>query len=76
MDSTLRSNLAHGMPIDIAVVRRDRCAVDLHHWVVEGDAYFEDLRQRWSIALLEAQRSIPRPPYPANGHDDRGDDAP
>ncbi|MGZ3282028.1 MAG: peptidase [Xanthobacteraceae bacterium] len=63
MDSTLRSNLGVGMPIDIAVVRRDVCDAELVYRIEPGDAYFHDLSERWSAALRAAHIAIPRPPY-------------
>jgi putative proteasome-type protease len=63
MDSTMRSNLGVGLPIDILVVRNDVCDADLHHRIEAGEPYFHDLRARWSAALRAAHQSIPRPPY-------------
>ena len=63
MDSTLRSNLGVGMPIDVAVVRRDVCDAELIYRIEPGDAYFHDLSERWSAALRAAHIAIPRPPY-------------
>ncbi len=63
MDSTLRSNLGVGMPIDVAVIRRDACDADLVYRIEPGDAYFHDLSERWSAALRAAHMAIPRPPY-------------
>lgn len=65
MDSTMRSNLAVGLPLDIMVLRRDTMAVELKHRIEAGDAYFEDLRHRWSEALKTAHLAIPRPSYRA-----------
>ena len=64
MDSTMRSNLAVGLPIDLAVLPRDAIRVALSHRIEPGDAYFEDIRHRWSNALRAAHQDIPRPPYP------------
>ena len=55
MDSTMRSNLGVGMPIDLIVVRRDTCAAELAYRVEPGEPYFHDLRERWSAALRAAQ---------------------
>jgi len=63
MDSTLRSNLGVGMPIDVLAVRRDTLRVSIAHRVDENDAYFAALRDRWSAALRAAHQSIPDPPY-------------
>ena len=63
MDSTMRSNLGVGLPIDIAVVRRDACDAELLYRIEPGEPYFADLSERWSAALRAAHMSIPRPPY-------------
>ena len=63
MDSTMRSNLGVGMPIDILVVRRDTCEAELSYRIEPGEPYFHDLRERWSAALRAAHAGIPRPPY-------------
>jgi putative proteasome-type protease len=63
MDSTMRSNLGVGMPIDIAVLRRDVLTLEVDHRIDNVDPYFHDLRDRWSVALRAAHMAIPRPPY-------------
>jgi putative proteasome-type protease len=68
MDSTMRSNLAVGLPIDVLVMRRDAEEPELIHRIQAGEPYFHDLRERWSAALRAAHMAIPRPPYgPAKG---------
>ncbi len=63
MDSTMRSNLAVGLPIDVLVMRRNAEAPELIHRIEAGEPYFHDLRERWSAALRAAHMAIPRPPY-------------
>ena len=63
MDSTMRSNLAVGLPIDLAVIRRDTMQIELNYRIMPGEPYFTDLRERWSAALRAAHIAIPRPPY-------------
>jgi putative proteasome-type protease len=63
MDSTMRSNIGVGLPIDVLVVRTDICDADLNHRIEAGEPYFHDLRARWSAALRQAHHNIPRPPY-------------
>ena len=63
VDSTMRSNLSVGMPLDLLVVRRDTCMAELAYRIEPGEPYFQDLRQRWSAALRAAHLAIPRPPY-------------
>ncbi|MBS7704557.1 peptidase [Chelatococcus asaccharovorans] len=63
MDSTMRSNLAVGLPIDLLTIRRDTHMIGLSHRIEPGEPYFTDLSQRWSDALKAAHMAIPRPPY-------------
>ncbi len=63
MDSTMRSNLSVGLPIDIAILRRDVLQCEVSRRIDQDDAYFLDVRKRWGEALKEAQQSIPLPPY-------------
>jgi putative proteasome-type protease len=63
MDSTMRSNLAVGLPIDVLVLKRDALTPELNHRIDSEDVYFSDLRHRWSEALREAHLAIPKPPY-------------
>lgn len=66
MDSTMRSNLAVGMPLDLMVQRRDALKTELVHRIEADEPYFRDLQERWSKALTEAHMAIPRPPWAAN----------
>lgn len=63
MDSTMRSNLGVGLPIDLAIIRRDALTAETVHRIEAGEPYFHDLRERWSAALRAAHIAIPRPPY-------------
>jgi putative proteasome-type protease len=63
IDSTMRSNLSVGMPIDLLIARRDACEAELVYRIEPGEPYFTDLRERWSAALRAAHIGIPRPPY-------------
>jgi len=63
MDSTMRSNLGVGLPIDVVVVRRDAVDAELVYRIEPGEPYFHDLSERWSAALRAAHIAIPRPPY-------------
>jgi putative proteasome-type protease len=66
IDSTMRSNLSVGLPIDLTVIRRDVFEPEVKHRIEAGEPYFHDLRERWSAALRAAHKAIPRPPYGAN----------
>jgi putative proteasome-type protease len=63
MDSTIRSNLSVGLPIDIALLRRDAFALEVSTRIDASDTYFRDLRESWSKALRAAHMAIPAPPY-------------
>jgi len=63
MDSTLRSNLTVGLPIDLLVYKKDAYRVALRKRITEDDAYFRNLREQWSAALRDAYRTIPQPDW-------------
>jgi putative proteasome-type protease len=63
VDSTMRSNLSVGLPIDVLVARPNVCDPELDFRIEPGEPYFHDLRERWSAALRAAHMAIPRPPY-------------
>jgi putative proteasome-type protease len=63
MDSTLRSNLTVGLPIDLLVYKKDMFRSDLRKRITEDDVYFRNIRDLWSSALRDAYRRIPRPDW-------------
>lgn len=63
MDSTIRSNLAVGLPLDVMVQRTDMCTPELVHRIHDGDSYFEELSRKWSEALRASHQAIAQPPY-------------
>jgi putative proteasome-type protease len=63
VDSTMRSNLSVGMPLDIMVSLRNSYDAEVNYRIEPGEPYFQDLRERWSAALRAAHLAIPRPPY-------------
>jgi len=64
MDSTIRSNLSVGMPLDLAIVRRDGLAISLHRSIGADDAYFKVIRDGWSESLRNAFHALPDPSIP------------
>jgi putative proteasome-type protease len=64
MDSTIRSNLSVGMPLDLAIVRRDVLSVTLHRSIGSDDAYFKVIRDGWGESLRNAFHALPDPPIP------------
>ena len=63
MDSTIRSNLAVGMPLDAMVLPRDALTCSVNVRITDADPYFGYVRDSWSNALRDAHLSIPNPPY-------------
>lgn len=62
-DSTMRSNLSVGRPLDLAVVPSDENKPMLTRRISETDDYFNMLSSKWAIALAEARAAIPMPPF-------------
>jgi putative proteasome-type protease len=58
-DSTMRSNLSVGMPIDLICYERDSLEVKMRHRFEEGDAYFSALRNEWSEGTRRVFRELP-----------------
>jgi len=63
MDSTIRSNLSVGLPLDLVIVKRDRLSVERHISIDDDDAYFASIRKRWSEALREVFAQLPEPDW-------------
>ena len=57
-DSTLRSNLSVGMPIDILMYERDSLDVRREKRIFQDDEYFKKLSTSWSEALRSAFTKI------------------
>ena len=66
MDSTIRSNLSVGLPLDLVIVRRDRFEIARHINIDSENEYFHGLRDRWSDALREAFVELPEPDWLRN----------
>src|SRR5688572_4157660 len=63
MDSTIRSNLSVGLPLDLVIVKRDRFNVARHVSIDSDNEYFRGIRGRWSEALREAFVQLPDPDW-------------
>lgn len=58
-DSTMRSNLSVGMPIDLVCYERDRLEIRMRCRIDEGDAYFKGLSTAWSEGVRHVFRELP-----------------
>jgi putative proteasome-type protease len=66
MDSTIRSNLSVGLPLDLVMIKRDRYETARHMSVDAENEYFRGIRNRWSEALREAFAELPDPDWLRN----------
>ncbi len=58
-DSTMRSNLSVGMPIDLICYERDSLEVQRRRRFDDGDAYFTALSQEWGEGTRQVFRQLP-----------------
>jgi putative proteasome-type protease len=63
-DSTMRSNLSVGMPIDLVCYERDSLRVTVRHRFAPGDSYFATLSKEWSEGVRAVFRALPAVPPP------------
>jgi putative proteasome-type protease len=62
-DSTMRSNLSVGMPIDLTCYERDSLEVHQRRRFDEGDAYFTALSSEWGEGTRQVFRQLPELPW-------------
>ncbi len=63
IDSTFRSNITAGPPVDVLVYRRDALSVAVKRRMDEDDPYFQAVRNGWNDALRNALNSLPAPDW-------------
>ena len=59
MDSTLRSNLSVGMPLDLCIIERDALKIGRTRRIEAGDADFRAMSEAWSHALRDSFQRMP-----------------
>ena len=59
-DSTMRSNLSVGMPIDLICYERDSLEVRMRRRFDEGDAYFSALSKQWTEGTRQVFSRLPK----------------
>lgn len=62
-DSTIKSNISVGLPIDMLWYPRDSLRVGVQQRIREGDPYFSMLRQRWGGGLRRVFGELPDPDW-------------
>jgi putative proteasome-type protease len=63
MDSTIRSNLSVGLPLDLAIYQRDSLSLTERRTICADDEYFQVVRNRWGSALRSAFQDLPDCPW-------------
>ena len=62
-DSTMKSNLSVGLPIDVIIMKRDQLKPSLRYRVTEDDAYFQNIRKAWGQGLRQVFQGLPQPDW-------------
>ena len=62
-DSTMKSNISVGLPIDLLWYPKDSLRVGLRHRIREGDPYFTMLRARWAGGIRRIFAALPEPDW-------------
>jgi putative proteasome-type protease len=62
-NSTIRSNLSVGLPIDLVVYEKDALRVTLRRRFVDGDAYYGEISRYWSAGLQRVFAEAPDVPW-------------
>lgn len=62
-DSTMRSNLSVGLPIDLACYSCDSLNLNFKQHITQDDPYFAQISRRWSDGLKGVFASLPNPEW-------------
>ncbi|MFZ9440853.1 MAG: peptidase [Hylemonella sp.] len=63
MDSTIKSNLSVGLPLDLLCYDRDSLHIERRTQIDHRDHYFAALRERWGEQLRKVFNELPDPGY-------------
>lgn len=66
MDSTLRSNLSVGPPVDILIYPTDSLLLDNSHRFDQNSEFLRDLKRTWDALLKDAFRQMPSLTWASN----------
>ena len=62
-DSTMRSNISVGLPIDLAVYETDSLRLKLQKRIEESDPYFQMIHTQWGEGLRRVFAELPNPEW-------------
>jgi len=68
MEGTMKSNVSVGPPLDILAYEKDSFAVKFRMRVNEGDAYMEQIRERWGTGIAKLVGDLPNLTFPGMEH--------
>ena len=60
-DSTLRSNVSVGLPLDALVYIKDSFVIPMGKRITEDDPYFSQISKQWSDTLRRGLQEMPKP---------------
>jgi putative proteasome-type protease len=63
MDSTIKSNLSVGLPLDLLCYESDSLRVNRHKQIDGKEPYFASIRERWAEQLRKVFNELPDPGY-------------
>ncbi len=63
MDSTIKSNLSVGLPLDLLCYERDALRITRRKLIDHKDPYFASIRDRWAEQLRKVFNELPDPAY-------------
>ena len=69
MDSTIKSNLTVGPPIEVLIYERDSMSSERHYRFEESSEYLREISRSWDTRLKEAFASMPPIAWSANWDD-------
>jgi putative proteasome-type protease len=59
MDSTMRSNVSVGAPVEVLLYRKDSLSFDEYYSFEADNSYMLDIRQQWGDKLKQVFLSLP-----------------
>ena len=62
-DSTMRSNISVGLPIDLVVYETDALKIRLQRRIEESDPYFQMIHTQWGEGLRRVFAQLPNPDW-------------
>jgi putative proteasome-type protease len=63
MDSTIKSNLSVGLPLDLMCYENESFAIKQHKLIDHHDPYFLSIRESWGQQLRKVFNELPSPQY-------------